>query len=130
MSVIPDESQRYNIAFTGLAHAGLTKEKLLSTAKHYLSVIEGEIKEFDESYNQTYEQLVGKVERDIQIKQQQAEEMMRKATNMMSEIEGMKHGVSKNITDLSDKKNKFMQAGNAQKQEIEEEIGKITQYIK
>jgi chromosome segregation ATPase len=128
MTGIP-EPQAYMIAFSGLSAAGLTKQRLLETANKYLGIVDREIQDFDASFNQMYDTEVTSVEKSITAKTQEIADLTQKITKLNTEVGELRTRVMTNTQRLSDKKNGFMMAGTAQKQEIQNEITKINQYI-
>lgn len=123
------EQQAYIVAFSGLSAAGLTKQKLLDTAQQYLKIIEREMSEFDQSYNEMYGESVTKLEEGIAAKTQELNQLSQKITTLNNEIMSAKQEIMHNTQKLSEKKTGFTLAGNAQKNEIQSEITKINQYI-
>jgi hypothetical protein len=128
MSSLP-EQQAYTVAFSGLSAAGLTKEKLTSTAQKYLSLVQNEIDEFTASYDSLYAQNVTKLEETVKAKTQEMNDLALKINQLNAEIAEYKEDIMHNTQKLVDKKNSFLMAGNNQKAEIEQEITKINQYI-
>lgn len=123
------EQQAYVIAFSGLSAAGLTKQKLVETAQKYLGIVEREMQEFSQSYEEMYKGDVTSVEQLIQSKTQEINDLTQKITSLNAEVGELRTKAMENNRRLTDKKNSFTLAGNAQKQEIENEIIKINQYI-
>ena len=128
MTALP-EPQAYVVAFSGLAAAGLTKAKLLETAQKYLGIVEREMNDFNQTYEHMYNENVTKLEQTVTAKNQELAQLTQRISELTTEISGIKQDIMQNTQKLSDKKNGFMLAGNAQKQEIETEITKINQYV-
>lgn len=130
MNAIPDERLRYGAAFAGWAVGGnQSKQTLLDTAKIYLGLVEKEISDFEAAYKQQYEQQVTKNEQTIAQKEKEIQALMEKMSALNTEIQTLKEQNLSNTSHLSSKHDAFMTAGNMQKQEIQDEIDKINNYI-
>lgn len=128
LSSIP-EPQRYQVAFSGLAAAGLTKDKLVSTAQRYKEIVEREMSEFNNAFDAMCAEQVTKPQQQAEEKAKKISELSTQIAQLSNEVTELKSQALSNSQKLSDKKNGFILAGTAQKDEIEGEITNINQYI-
>ena len=130
MNTIPQENIRYQAAFAGWATGGnQTKKHLLDTAQVYLGLVEKEISEFEEAYKAEYGQQVIGNEKLIEEKTKEVQSIIERMNTLNQEIQSLKQQNLTNTANLTSKRDSFLAAGNAQKQEIVDEIDKINHYI-
>ena len=130
------ESQRFRNAFAMANGMGLTKNKLFSTAKHYVKVLDTEEKKFAQAFesqrtkqvqerknkSQSLEESIAA--KEAQIKQLQAEiEAERK---QLASIEGE---ITKSMAKVEATKEGFYAAYNMVLTQIKTDLDKITEYI-
>jgi hypothetical protein len=129
MNAIPDEGQRYVIAFSGLQATGLNKATLLETANKYVAIVEAEMHNFDSAYEQQYKTSVTDVDIAINEKTAKMNELAQQINSLNKDISELKQKSMESTQSLQDKKNGFVMAAMNQKNELLSEIAKIQQYI-
>ena len=130
MNAIPQENLRYQAAFAGWSTGGnQTKTSLLDTAKVYLGLVDKEISEFESAYQQQYTQQVTKNEQLIETLTKEVQNLMERMALLNAEIQQLKQQNMDSTVHLTQKHDAFMAAGQAQRQEIIDEIDKINHYI-
>lgn len=130
MKAIPQEDVRYRGAFEGWMTGGnQSKDSLLSTAQIYLGLVDREIKEFGEAYQQEYQQQVLKNEELIAKKTEEVRKYTELLAKLNAEISSLKYENEASSAKLESKHKAFMAAGESQRKEILSEIDKIKQYI-
>lgn len=122
---------RYQAAFAGWSTGGnQTKDSLVNTAKIYLGLVDKEIKDFEEAYKLQYAQQVTKNEQVIEQKTKRVQALLEEMNQLNSDINQLKQENLANTANLTQKHDAFMTAGQAQRQEILDEVDKINHYIK
>lgn len=130
MNAIPQESLRYQAAFAGWSTGGSqTKKNLMDTAKVYLGLVEKEISDFETAYQAQYSAQVTNNEQIIEQKAKRVQALKDEIALLESDIESLARQNVDNTASLKSKHDAFIAAGNAQRQEICDEIDKINQYI-
>lgn len=125
-----ESSVRYQAAFAGWRVIGSqTKKSLVDSANVYLGLTDKEIADFEKAYNQQHEEKVGANEKLIEQKQKELTQMKEKMQKLNDEVVSLTHSNTVALAELLSKKEAFMAAGQAQRQEILEEIGNINNYI-
>lgn len=134
--VEPDEGKRYKSAFAMAGAMGLTKSKLFSSAKHYVSVLDAEEKKFAQAFNgQREKQIVAREskskqlatsikEKEAQIKKLQA--AIEKDKKSLGTIES---DISKAMAKVEATKDGFYGAYHMVLQQIKDDLDKISNYI-
>lgn len=130
MNAIPQEDVRYSAAFAGWVTGGnQSKKSLIDTANVYLGLVDKEIADFESAYKSQHEAKVGKNEVLIQQKLAKVQEMTSQIATLNNEIAALREASQAASASLVTKHEAFMGAGKAQREEILNEINKITQYI-
>lgn len=134
--VEPDEAKRFKNAFVMANTMGLTKEKLFSSAKHYVSVLDKEEKKFAEAFNSQKDKQViarkekGKLleqsikEKEAQIKKLQAE--IEKEKKQLGNVEA---DIAKALAKVEATKDGFYSAYHMVLQQIKDDLDKISSYV-
>ena len=126
---IADEPTRYKTAFNVLKRAGLTREKLESTGRAYIKVIEQDLKAFNDVYIQQYKTNVEQKQQLLDLKTRELQALNDKINTLKTEIQQVDKGIAESREQLNNNKNAFVIAGENKKKEIEEELAKINQYF-
>lgn len=129
LDAIGDEPTKYKTAFNVLKRTGLTKERLVSTGQEYINVIQRDLDAFSGAYAQQYKADVENKEALLQQKSQELQVLTDKITELNKEMKELSAQVAQNKERLSANKNSFVQAGEAKKKEIKDELEKIEQYF-
>lgn len=127
---LPTEELKYTSAFAGLAVSGMTKDKLLATARKYKEVIDKENQEFQNSYTSAYGLQVVVVNNQIENRAMKLKQCIEQMNALNAEITDLKKSRQEAADRLTAKKVAFESGVNRVKGEIDEEISKINQYIK
>jgi hypothetical protein len=130
VEAIADEETKYKTAFNVLKRTGLTKEKLVSTGRQYLSLIEQDLKGFEQAYTQQYKTEVEGKEQLLQKKKEEAQALTEKIATLNEDVKRMSVEVAQSKDGLNRNKDSFILAGEHKKQEIQTELEKIDQYFK
>ncbi len=126
---IADEGTRYKTAFNVLKRAGLTKERLVSTGKDYINIIDNDIKGFESAYTQQYKTNVEQKDLLLQKKAGELQELNKRIAVLNQEITQMSQDIIQSKEKLNSNKQLFTLAGEDKKKEIQNELQKIDQYF-
>lgn len=126
---IADEGTRYKTAFNVLKRAGLTKEKLISTGREYINIIENDIKGFESAYTQQYKANVEQKDVLLQKKAAELQELNKRIAVLNQEISQMSQEIVQSREKLNSNKQSFTLAGEHKKKEIQNELQKIDLYF-
>jgi uncharacterized small protein (DUF1192 family) len=129
VEAIADEETRYKTAFNVLKRAGLTKERLVSTGRDYINVIENDIKGFESAYTQQYKTNVEQKDLLLQKKAAELQELNKRIAVLNQEISQMSQEIVQSREKLNSNKQSFTLAGEHKKKEIQNELQKIDQYF-
>lgn len=129
VEAIADEGTRYKTAFNVLKRAGLTKERLMSTGKDYINIIENDIKGFESAYTQQYKINVEQKDLLLQKKAAELQELNKRIAVLNQEISQMSQDIVQSKEKLNSNKQSFTMAGEQKKKEIQNELQKIDQYF-
>lgn len=129
VEAIADEGTRYKTAFNVLKRAGLTKERLISTGKGYINIIENDIKGFESAYTQQYKTNVEQKDLLLQKKAGELQELNKRIVVLNQEISQMSQDITQSKEKLNSNKQSFTLAGEHKKKEIQNELQKIDQYF-
>jgi hypothetical protein len=129
MSAIPQEADRYKIAFSSLSPIGLTKDILNKSGIYYISVVDNELKSFQNQFAQVNKSDVADKKTAIATKQDQMKQLADQIAKLNLEVTQMTSEVAESESTLNSKNNAFFQAANEAKQMLQTEIDKINQFI-
>jgi uncharacterized protein (DUF3084 family) len=129
LDTIPDEQAKIKTAFNILKKTGLTKDKLLTTGREYIKLIEHDLAGIEGAFAQQYKNEVELKEQQIQNKTLELEALNKKIKDISSEIGQLTQEITQSKTQLTNNKNQFILAGEHKKSELETELQKINQYL-
>ncbi len=129
VEAIADEETKYRTAFNVLKRTGLTKERLISTGQQYLSLIEHDLKGFNDVFMQQYKTDVEQKEMLLQKKAEELQALNGKIAALNKEIKQTSQEIIQSKDNLNSNKNSFILAGENKKTEIKAELQKINQYF-
>lgn len=129
VEAITDEASRYRTAFNVLKRTGLTKERLVTTGKEYLNIVDRDIKAFESVYEQHYRSEVEHKEQLLLQKSRELQALSEKIETLNQEMKQLSQEVIESKSKLVSNKNSFVQAGENKKKEIKTELEKIDQYF-
>ena len=135
MSTLPDET-RFPAVFSGLSIQGLTKQKLIESANHYIAVIDEDYQKFNAAVDQ---QIIADVQQMRLSSQQKAEEVKKKEElilQLQAEIqkdkqdaESLAHEANEKERKAKEKYNTYKAACEAVKSGIQSDVSKINTLI-
>jgi len=132
----PVESERFKSAFITAETMGITSESLVTTAKHYLGVLQKKEGEFQEFINGETEQNVTAVEQEIvQIdaqvteKSQQIESLNEEINQLREKNKGLTDNVGQAKIRIQQLNNEFAVTSKTIANRIEGDIEKIDKYL-
>ncbi len=130
--VIPDESMRYKSAFEMAKTMGLTKEKLIQSATHYINVLVSEDKKFrDAVENQKTKQIQGRtdqiqaLEKSISEKQQLIEKMTKEIEASKTQLDTFRNEINDAVVKIDLTNQQFVASYQLVQGQIQEDIDKI-----
>ncbi len=132
-----DEATKYRSAFATASTMGVTLDKLLSSAKFYVGILDGENKKFTTVFeSQISDNVDGKEEEIVQleatIKEKAAQ--IKLLTEQIAEHQEQIGKLAQKIKDskvkISETQNNFMVSFNFLKAQFDEDISKMQQYLK
>jgi len=129
IEAITDEATRYKTAFNVLKRTGLTKERLVSTGREYINVIENDLKGFEEAYAQQYKIEVEQKEAVLQQKAQELQTLNDKINTLNKEVKDISVTLTESKEKLNTNKEAFIMAGEQKKKELLAELQKIDQHF-
>jgi uncharacterized protein (DUF3084 family) len=129
LDTIPDEQAKIKTAFNILKKTGLTKDKLITTGREYIKLIEHDLAGIEGAFSQQYKNEVELKEQQIQNKTLELEALNKKIKDISSEVSQLTQHITQSKTQLTSNKNQFILAGEHKKSELETELQKINQYL-
>lgn len=129
LNTIPDEVTKIKTAFNVLKRTGLTKDKLMSTGREYIKLIESDLAGIEGAFAQQYKNEVELKEQQVQAKANEIKLLNEKIATMTEEMAQLTMQVSQSKEQLTNNKNQFILAGEQKKSEIQTELQKINQYL-
>ncbi len=131
-SVIPDEVMRYKSAFEMAKTMGLSKEKLVQSASHYLNILISEDKKFKDALeNQKAKQIQGRadqlavIEKSVVEKQQTIEKLNKDIEASKGQLEAVRKEINDAVVKIDVTNQQFVASYNLVYGQIYEDIEKI-----
>lgn len=135
-AVIPDESMRYKSAFEMAKTMGLTKEKLIQSAQHYVNILASEDKKFKDALsNQKAKQIqsradqLASIEKSIIDKQKMIENLSKEIETSKSQLEAVRTEINEAVVKIDSTNQQFVASYNLVFGQIDEDIQKINKNI-
>ena len=132
-----DEATRYKSAFVMAKTMGVTPTKLLSSAKHYVGVLNKEEKKFiDALKNQRQKQVVGKEEKlvalqkEVTAKKAQIEQLKKEIETNEASFKTIKDGINKSAAKVEKTNDRFMHAYKVVLGQIMTDVDNMKKYLK
>jgi len=132
-----DEATRYKSAFVMAKTMGVTPEKLLNSAKHYVAVLNKEEKKFiDALKNQRQKQVVGKedqlvnLQKEVAAKKAQIEQLKKEIEANEKSFQTIKDGINKSAAKVEKTNDRFMHAYKVVLGQIMTDVGNMQKYLK
>ena len=132
-----DEATRYKSAFVMAKTMGVTPTKLLSSAKHYVGVLNKEEKKFiDALKNQRQKQVVGKEEKlvalqkEVTAKKAQIEKLKKEIAANEASFKTIKDGINKSAAKVEKTNDRFMHAYKVVLGQIMTDVENMKKYLK
>ena len=136
MSVEASESQRFKNAFAMASGMGLTRNKLFSSAKHYVKVLDAEEKKFSEAFEtqrarqvEERKQKSTTLEESIKAKEQQIKQLQAEIKKEQKQLDAIEGQLAKSMAKVEATKDGFYSAYNMVLSQIKEDLDKITTHI-
>ena len=136
-SQIPDENTRIATVFASLSIQGLTKEKILSTATQYSTIIENDKAQFEKAAAEKAavdiegrKAKVDALEKKIADNSEMIRKLTQEITETQSQIGTLKNEIVQEDTKISANKGSFLIAYQAMVNKINTDIQKINTIIK
>ena len=129
MMVIADEKARYTAAFAGLNVQGLSKEKLLQTAKDYLQLLETDASNFNATVNAALQEKVSGKQQEIEANSKRIQQLTQEINTMQQSIAQLQEEVKENEQKIYANSSSYNRASAGMKQKITGDIEKIEQHI-
>lgn len=135
-NVEQDEGQRFKNAFAMAESMGLTKNKLFSSAKHYVKVLDTEEKKFAEAFESQKNKQVNdresrstQMEASIKEKEAQIQKLQKEIDKEKKQLANVESDITKALAKVEATKDGFYAAYNMVLQQIKDDLDKITTYI-
>ncbi len=132
-----DEATRYKSSLAMAKTMGATPDKLIETAKHYITTLEGERSKFQEALkSQKAKQVTGKessireLEKGITGKKNKIAELQKAIEADIQKVEEMKMGINKAAAKVQKTSDSFHYAYNVVTGQILSDIEKMQKYLK
>ncbi|MEI6411184.1 MAG: hypothetical protein WCR52_17480 [Bacteroidota bacterium] len=132
-----DEATRYQSAYAMAQTMGVTPVKLIESAKFYLNVLSNEQAKFREAHTQQRAKLIGNREEELKnldAMMQQKAEQIKQLTQQIEEhrkqSETMRSEINESTIKIENTKADFETTFNSVYAQIEQDMGKIQQYLK
>lgn len=129
MMAIADEKARYNVAFAGLSVQGLDKTKLLHTAGEYLSILEKDEANFDNSVDAALKEKVEGKNQEIANRQQRITQLTKEISDLQNQVQLLRLEVKESEEKIESNTGGYKLSSGQMKQRIQNDIDKIRQYI-
>lgn len=135
-SVIPDEPMRYKSAFEMAKTMGLSKEKLMQSANHYLTVLTSEDKKFKDALeNQKAKQIQGRtdqlatIEKAIVDKQKMIDNLTKEIEASKDQLKSVRNEINDAVVKIDVTNQQFMTSYNLVYGTIYSDIEKINKNL-
>lgn len=133
---IPDEASRFKMAFVSLATLGTTKEQLIETVDHYLTVVEQENKKFNDAVDSKTKTSIGgneskiaDLDKRIADKVQQIQTIQQEISALQVEKGTLSQSVQEEKAKIDSSKNSWALVYSATAQEIKNDKTKMQSYL-
>ena len=131
-----DEATRFKSAFAMAQTMGVTKEKLLQTAEHYMNVLLQEERKFEQALDANMQKQVGSKEQriqalaeDIKAKQAQIEKLQTVIEKSKAEHQKLKSGIQGAKNKINNTKADFIASYEAIRGQIKKDAQRINEYL-
>ena len=131
-----DEAKRFKNAFVMANTMGLTKNKLFSSAKHYVSVLDKEEKKFSEAFNNQKSKQVSSREEKGKLLQESIEQKEAQIKKLQAQIEkerkqlgSIEADIAEALAKVEATKDGFYSAYEMVLKQIKDDLDKITKYV-
>jgi hypothetical protein len=132
-----DEATRFKSAFAMAQTMGATSDKLISTASHYLSVLQQESNKFSDAANNQINNQIGNKKAQIENfdlvirqKAEQIKKMTEEIDQHRKEMEQLKQDIAQSSTKVTQTKADFDASYNLLVSYIQNDISSMKQYLK
>ncbi len=136
-SMAMDEATRYKSAFVMAKTMGVTPQKLLNSAKHYVGVLNQEEKKFiDALKNQRQKQVVGKedelkrLQKEVEAKKAKIKQLEKEIAKDEASYKSIKDGINKSAAKVEKTNDRFMHAYKVVLGQIMTDVENMKKYLK
>jgi len=129
MHSIPNETARYTAAFAGLAVQGLDKQKLLSTARQYLQVLETDTAHFNTTVDAALQEKVHGKKNEVEEKNRRIQQLAQEISELQNQVALLLNEIKDNEDKIEASTGGYKAASKAMKNKILSDIQKIQQHI-
>ncbi|WP_207423348.1 hypothetical protein [Desertivirga brevis] len=126
---ITDEQLKYTTAFNILKSAGLNKDRLISTAHEYQSIIGRDLNAFQTAHARQYKEELQQKELDLQKKVEELRQLTQRLNTLKNEINQISQEITVKRDSLNEVRTSFLLAGENKQKEIQLELEKILNYF-
>lgn len=136
-SMAMDEATRYKSAFVMAKTMGVTPQKLLNSAKHYVGILNQEEKKFiDALKNQRQKQVVGKedelkrLQKEVEAKKAKIKQLEKEIAKDEASYKSVKDGINKSAAKVEKTNDRFMHAYKVVLGQIMTDVDNMKKYLK
>jgi chromosome segregation ATPase len=133
---IPDEKLRFKTVFATAKAMSVSKDKLVQTAQHYITVLDQELKKFDEAVSEQVdaritagETKVKSLEDNIASKQEQIQKLTDDINLLTQERATLVAKITDDKATIDSRRNSFVAAHGTMVQEINKDIAKMSEIL-
>ena len=129
MKTVPEESNRFNGAFAGLSVQGLDKEKLLSSANEYMTILDADAKNFNATIDATVNEKVQAKKIALDEKGKRIQDLTREITDLNNQMQLLTAEIKENEEKIKNSSGGYLVELENMKAKISNDITKINKYI-
>jgi uncharacterized protein YoxC len=129
MSSLANEEARYSAAFAGLSVQGLSKQKLLSSAQEYLTLLEKDAANFGSTINAALAEKVHGKKIEMEEKEARIQQLSNEIAQLNNSIAALEKEVTENEEKIKANSSGYYAEAENTKQKILHDIGRIEQSI-
>jgi hypothetical protein len=129
MNAIPDEKARFCAAFAGLNVQGLDKQKLLSTAADYLTLLDDDAANFNSTVDEALQEKIVSKQKQMEEKSRKIQELSGEISDLHNKISLLKAEISENQEKMEANTTGYRTEGQNMRNRILSNVEKIEQHI-
>lgn len=131
-----DEETQFKSAFAMASSMGVTPDKLITTAKHYIDVLTKEEQKFETALQQQIDGRIGQqkqelaaMDKSIKEKSEQIKKLTQQITEIQQKAEKTRTAMNQASEKINVTKSNFVASYNQVRGQIEKDISKMKQYL-